>query len=111
MSTARSEPGPSRVERHPVLGFERDMPIYFYFDGRLLSGYAGETIAAALVANGVKVFGRTGRLHRPRGFFCAIGKCSSCLMTVDGRPNVMVCIEPLRDGVRVESQQGRGRIG
>ena len=75
-----------------------------------MQGRRGETIAAALVANGIDVFRHTEALGRPRGFFCAVGKCSSCLMVVDGRPNTMVCMEPLRPGVRVERQRGAARL-
>ncbi len=100
----------NRITEHPILEFERKKRIRFFFQGRPLYGYEGETIAAALVANGIRVFRHTEKLNRPRGFFCAVGKCSSCLMQVDGQPNTMVCIEPLRPGVRVEPQQGRGKL-
>ena len=60
--------------------------------------------------NGIDVFRHSEKAGRPRGFFCAVGKCSSCLMVVDGRPNTMVCMEPLREGVKVERQTGRGRL-
>lgn len=100
----------ARIEHHPVLAFNREKELRFYFEGKPLCGYEGETIAAALVANGIKVFRHTEKLGRPRGFFCAVGKCSSCLMVVDGRPNTMVCMEPLREDTKVERQQGRGRL-
>jgi len=93
-----------------VLEFSRGRRLRFWFEGRPLYGHEGETIAAALVAAGVKTFRHTDRRHRPRGFFCAVGKCSSCLMVVDGQPNTMVCMEPLRAGVRVERQVGRGQM-
>ena len=100
----------NRITDHPVLDFKPGRRIRFYFEGKPLHGFEGDTIAAALVANGIKVFRHTDRLHRPRGFFCAVGKCSSCLMVVDGQPNTMVCMEPLRPNVRVEPQTGRGRL-
>lgn len=106
----RSGDEATRITEHPILSFTRGPEVTFYFEGRPLKGYLGETIAAALVANGVKVFRYSERHNRPRGFFCAVGKCSSCLMIVDGRPNTMVCMEPLREGVRVERQKGRGKI-
>ena len=106
----RTPESSSRIEQHPVLSFPRGRRIRFQFEGRPLFGYEGETIAAALIANGVRVFRRTVKAGRPRGFFCAVGKCASCMMVVDGRPNTMVCVEPLRPGVRVEMQQGRGRL-
>jgi predicted molibdopterin-dependent oxidoreductase YjgC len=99
-----------RIAEHPILTFDRGERLEFSFEGRKLHGLAGETVAAALVANGIKVFRTTEKLHRPRGFFCAVGKCSSCLMVVDGQPNTMVCMEPLRAGMKVERQHGRGRL-
>jgi hypothetical protein len=98
----------TRIQSHPILTFQRGAEVRFCFEGQEMTGYEGETIAAALVANGVKLLRYSEKLHRPRGFFCAVGKCSSCLMVVDGRPNTMVCMEPLRQGVRVERQEGRG---
>ncbi|MEO0078358.1 MAG: (2Fe-2S)-binding protein [candidate division WOR-3 bacterium] len=99
-----------RIERHPVLNFKRGKQVHFWFEDRELAGYEGETVAAALVAAGIKLFRHSDKQHRPRGFFCAVGKCSSCLMVVDGRPNVMACMEPLREGMRIERQKGRGRL-
>ncbi|NPV13711.1 (2Fe-2S)-binding protein [candidate division WOR-3 bacterium] len=101
---------PTRITDHPILQFNRGREITFFFEGEPMKGYEGETIAAALVANGVKVFRYSEKHKRARGFFCAVGKCSSCLMVVDGKPNTMVCMEPLREGVRVERQRGRGKI-
>jgi sarcosine oxidase subunit alpha len=66
-------------------------------------------VAAALHANGVKTLSNSPKLKRPRGFFCGIGKCSSCLMRVEGYPNERTCILPLQAGMRVEVQDGRGR--
>ena len=100
----------SRIEAHPILDFKRGREIRFWFEGRPLSGREGDTIAAALVSAGEKVFRHTEKLGRARGFYCAVGKCSSCLMVVDGRPNTMVCVKPLRAGMRVNRQTGRGRL-
>ncbi|MCL5045294.1 MAG: (2Fe-2S)-binding protein [Actinobacteria bacterium] len=99
-----------RIQEHPILTFEKGRKVNFTFNGRELWGYEGETIAAALHAAGVKVLRESLKEHRPRGFFCAIGNCSSCLMKVDGTPNVRACVEPLREGMRVEVQKGKGDI-
>jgi predicted molibdopterin-dependent oxidoreductase YjgC len=93
-----------RIQNHPILSFNRGKQIKFYYNGKELIGYEGETIAAALYANGVFKFSESKKLKRSRGIFCAIGHCSSCLMTVDGVPNVRTCITPLKDGMKVESQ-------
>ncbi len=99
-----------RVCNHPILTFTKGKLVNFYFEGKGLKGYEGEPIAAALIANGIKVFRITEKMKRPRGFFCAVGKCSSCLMTVDSKPNVMVCVELLKEGMKVERQIGRGKL-
>lgn len=99
-----------RIKEHPILDFERGREVEFTFDGKTLKGYEGEPIAAALHAAGVRVLGHSHEDGRPRGFYCAIGNCSSCLMTVDDRPNVRVCIEELRKGMKVETQKGKGDL-
>lgn len=101
-------PNQARISDHPILSFSRGRTVTFTYNDRELQGIEGEPIAAALHAAGVRVLSYSPVLHRARGFFCAIGNCSSCLMTVDGEPNVRVCTERLRAGMRVETQEGRG---
>jgi len=99
---------PDYITQHPILQFTHGKRVKFTFEDKELEGYENEPIAAALHAAGVRVLSFSEKHKRPRGFFCAVGKCSSCLMEVDGRPNVMVCMEPLREGMKVGRQQGRG---
>lgn len=99
-----------RVQEHPILTFTRGNKVKFYFDGQEIEGYEGEPVAAALHAAGVRVLRHSHKKNRPRGFYCAIGNCSSCLMVVDGVPNVRTCVEKLRQGMRVETQRGRGEL-
>ena len=91
-----------RIEEHPILDFKRGREIHFYYNGKKIRAYEGETIAAALHAAGVKVLSKSLKLERQRGFFCGIGKCSSCLMKVNGVPNVRTCITLVKDGMIVE---------
>jgi predicted molibdopterin-dependent oxidoreductase YjgC len=98
------------ISSHPVLEFPHGEKVLFSFDGRNMEGFEGEPIAMALHANGVRVYRNTPEMKRPRGFFCAIGKCSSCFMVVDGVPNVRTCVTPLKRGMKVETQNGRGSI-
>jgi len=99
-----------RIEKHPILKFEKGRKVRFTLDGEEMTGFEGDTIAAALIANGVRDFRESIRLNRPRGFFCAIGRCASCSMVVDGVPNTKVCVTPLREGMTVERQHGRGAL-
>lgn len=80
--------------------------VSFTFEGRTLSGFAGEPIAAALHASGVTVLSRSFKYRRPRGLHCMAGSCPNCSMRVDGLPGVMTCVEPLRGGERVERERG-----
>lgn len=94
-----------RITTHPLLEFERGKKIHFTFNGESIKAYNGETIAAALHAAGIKVLKRSVTYERPRGFFCAIGKCASCMMNVNGIPNVKTCTRLVEDGMVVESQR------
>ena len=99
-----------RISEHPILEFKKGNKVTFIFEGRPIEGFEGEPIAAALHAAGIKVLRHSAKLNRPRGFFCAVGKCSSCLMEVDGVPNVFSCITKVRQGIQVRLQQGQGKI-
>ena len=91
-----------RIKKHPILEFKRGKEIFFYYNGKRIKAYEGETIAAALHASGIKILSKSLKLYRPRGFFCGIGKCSSCLMKVNGIPNVRTCITLVKEGMIVE---------
>ncbi len=101
-----------RIEKHPVLGeFEKDKLVEFEFDGQKMKGYKGEPIAVALRANGVMVHRHTRKKSQPRGVFCAIGRCTDCVMIVDGKPNVRTCVELLEPGMVVKTQYGLVKKG
>ena len=99
-----------RIEQHPVLQFDRGEKVTFSYNGQDVEGYTTETIAAALHAAGIRKLGTSPELHRPRGLFCAIGNCSSCFMTVNGEPNVRICVTRVEPGMTVEEQIGTGEI-
>lgn len=100
-----------RIWSHPIISFKRGKKIFFNFEGRLVEAYEGESIIAALYAIGVTTFSWSPKLKRPRGAFCMIGKCSSCLNTVNGVPNTRICIELAREGAFIERQRGLPSIG
>lgn len=99
-----------RIENHPVLEYKRGEKITFFFNGMPVECFEGETIAAALYAANILDLSSSRRLHRPRGLFCAIGNCSSCLMEVDGVVNVKTCVTPARHGMHVCVQEGKGDL-
>lgn len=92
-------------------GVERGRTLSMLVDGRPLEAYEGESIAAALLASGLRTTRWTARAGEPRGYFCGMGVCQDCLVTVDGLPNVRACMTPARDGLRVQIQRGLGDWG
>jgi len=94
-----------RITAHPILAVPPDEGVRFYWQGRELVARKDETIASALFANGVRVFGHHPKDGSPQGIFCANGQCSQCLVLADGMP-VKSCMERVRPGVRVEPVDG-----
>lgn len=94
-----------RIERHPILPIPERRPLSFTWKGRPVHGYEGETIASALFAAGVRVFGHHAKDGAAQGLFCANGQCAQCLVLADGVP-VKSCMELVRPGVRVEPVEG-----
>lgn len=93
-----------RIERHPVLGPLPDAAVVrFAFDGVRYEAREGESVAAALLACGV----RTLRLHEergtPRGIYCNIGHCMECRVTIDAASGLRACLTPVREGMDVRS--------
>src|SRR5665213_1115473 len=88
---------------------DRARPINFKFDGKALAGFAGDTLASALLANGVHLVGRSFKYHRPRGILSAGAEEPNALVTVDrggGReaPNLRATQVELFDGLAATSQ-------
>ena len=99
-----------RVRNHPILGKSpKGKVIHITVDGQTLEAIEGEPILAALAAHHVRQCRTTSRWGEPRWFFCGIGRCTDCLMIVDGTPNVRTCVTPVADGMRVETQHGTGQ--
>ncbi len=95
-----------RIIDHPVLGkLKIKKVISFTFDGQKYTGYEGDTVASALLANGVQ----TLRVHEhsgtPRGIYCNIGHCFECRVTVDQELNVRACMTELKEGMAIKSGQ------
>jgi len=70
-----------------------------------LTAYQNETIASALVANGIHIFGHHHKDQSPQGIFCANGQCSQCLVFADGKP-VKACMALIKPDIRIEPMEG-----
>ena len=81
---------------------DRDRPLAFSFEGRSYQGYAGDTLASALMASGVRVVGRSFKYHRPRGILSAGVEEPNALMQVGDGPDS----DPNRPATTVELFHG-----
>jgi len=87
---------------------DRARPLSFTFDGRQYRGYAGDTLASALIANDVRLVGRSFKYHRPRGILTSGAEEPNALVTIgrgaDADPNSRATTVALYDGLEAVSQ-------
>lgn len=96
-----------RIESHPILDVKQNSKeVNFSYNGKDMVGKKGEPIMVALLASGIRILRYTHKNHSPRGVFCAIGRCTDCVMIVDGKPNIRTCVTPLEEGMTVKTQYG-----
>lgn len=86
--------------------FDRGEKVHIFVDGETVEAFAGETIAAALLASGIKRFRHTRKNGDPRGIFCGMGVCFECLVAVNGESNVRACLTPVADGMKIDTSPG-----
>lgn len=83
---------------------QRGREITVTLDGQPVTAFAGESVAAVLLAEGQRIFRRTLKNNQPRSLFCGMGICFDCLVTVDGVPNIRACLTPVTDGTAIETR-------
>lgn len=90
---------------------DRSQALSFTFNGTPMQGYAGDTIASALLANGVGLVARSFKYHRPRGIFTAGPDEPNAIFSVGSgaahTPNVRATLTPLAEGMAIRSQSGK----
>ncbi|MDH3475478.1 MAG: 2Fe-2S iron-sulfur cluster-binding protein, partial [Rhodospirillales bacterium] len=98
--------GASR-RRHDGGRIDRSRPLAFTFDGRACQGYAGDTLASALIANGVDLVGRSFKYHRPRGVMSAGAEEVGAVVQLESGarlvPNMLATQVELYDGLAARS--------
>lgn len=99
----------SHINRVEGVGrIRRGKALRFFFDGRQYFGYVGDTLASALIANGVHLVGRSFKYHRPRGIFTAGSEEPNALIQLEQgaytEPNTRATQIELYDGLIAASQ-------
>src|SRR5258708_27179177 len=94
---------------------DRTKPLRFRFDGRALDGYHGDTLASALLANGIHLVGRSFKYHRPRGILSAGAEEPNALVQVGSgarsTPNLRATELALSEGLNATSQNCWPSVG
>jgi sarcosine oxidase subunit alpha len=93
---------------------DRSQPVTFKFNGRSVTGYAGDTVASALLGKDIKLMGRSFKYHRPRGVLTAGSEEPNALMQVGSGasmiPNVRATMQEIYPGLKVNSQNHMGPL-
>lgn len=94
----------NRILNHPVLGpVENKKLLSFTFDGKTFEGYEGDTIASALLANGIRELRVHEETGSPRAIYCNIGHCFECRVTVNESEVVRACMTPIQENMVIGS--------
>ncbi|MBP1931723.1 (2Fe-2S)-binding protein [Ammoniphilus resinae] len=93
-----------RILSHPILGpMAERQTVSITFNGQTYQAMEGESIAAALLANGVRTLRWTEQEQHPRGLYCGIGHCFECRVTVNGVRSQRACITPVEHHMVITS--------
>ncbi|NCU18031.1 (2Fe-2S)-binding protein [Pallidibacillus pasinlerensis] len=96
----------NRILNHPILGkLEKKKEVRFFFNNKEYKGYENESIAAALLANGVRTLRYHEETSAPRGIYCNIGHCFECRVIVNGKQGIRACLTPLKENMEIESHR------
>lgn len=88
-----------------------DALVRFTVDGRPASARLGDSVAAALLAEGVLTQRLSPVSGEPRAPYCLMGVCFECLVTIDGVGNRQGCLVAVTEGMAVQTGRGRRALG
>lgn len=88
-----------------IKSVERKEKITIKVNGKEVPAFTGETLMAALIANGYKSLKKSAVLREKRGGLCGMGVCYECLVTVDGVKNLRACMQDVRPGMEIEIEE------
>lgn len=80
-------------------------------DGKPITALLGDSVAAALLSAGILACRTTPVSGATRAPYCMMGVCFECLVTIDGIGSRQACLARVRDGMRIETQQGKREAG
>ena len=100
----------NRLSPTPIQKVDQQTVLNFSWQGKPMTGLKGDSVASALFANGIRIFARSLKYHRPRGLYSLDGESGNTLVNIDGECNVRAETTPLKDGMRVTPQNSLGPV-
>ena len=86
-------------------------PLNFEFEGMEVEALEGDTVATALLAQGVANLRRAPVSSGERAPYCMMGMCFECLVEIDGVAHQQACLVPVKAGLRVARQKSQAEVG
>ena len=102
--------GDYRLPPSPGERIDRSRTVRFTFEGREFEGFAGDTVASALAADGISTLSRSFKYRRPRGIFSLADRDTNALVQLPGEPNVPAAVREIEDGMEVLGQNYAGSL-
>ncbi|MEW9671634.1 (2Fe-2S)-binding protein [Ammoniphilus sp. 3BR4] len=100
------------ISNHPILGKRPGgHHVTITFEGKSLQARENQTVASALMSQGIYKLGQSRKMAQARGLFCANGRCCSCFMTIDGQEHVRACMTQVKEGMRIRMNMGDPDVG
>jgi hypothetical protein len=90
-----------------IQGITQSGPVVgFIFDGKTYAGWAGESVASAMMRAGVVALRRTRQFAEARGYYCGMGLCWECAVHIEGTGVVRSCMHPISEGLVISFADG-----
>jgi sarcosine oxidase subunit alpha len=99
-----------RLAQTPTQKIDHGSSLTFTWNGKSMTGLKGDSLASALYANQVRIFGRSLKYHRPRGLYSLDGESANTMVEVDGECNVRAETTYLKSGMKVKAQNFAGKV-
>ncbi|MEJ2640086.1 MAG: (2Fe-2S)-binding protein [Desulfosarcinaceae bacterium] len=84
-----------------IVTAKRGAKLRIRINGHPHTAYEGESVHAALLAAGYRALRTTAKEGQPRGFFCGMGICYECLVTINAIPNQRACMTLVEDNMEI----------
>lgn len=84
---------------------KRGEPVNITVDGKAIEAYQGETVAAAMLAAGIRTFNKSHKHKQPRSLYCGMGVCYECLVTINGVHAQRACVTHVEEGMVIETER------